>query len=173
MNKTILAAGLGLTVPLLVVFAVSFGKDPHKVESPLVGRSAPAFQLRPLDGGSPVSLAGLKGTPVVVNFWATWCGPCVQEHHVLQRGFESYGRDVQFLGIVYEDTEDRIHEFLRKSGGAYPTLVDDAGKSAIAYGVYGVPETFFIDAEGTIVAKHEGPLDADALRGYLRRVMKP
>ena len=172
MNKTVLAAGLGLTLPLLVIFALSFGKDPHKVASPLVGRNAPAFQLQPLGGGTPVSLASLKGTPVVVNFWATWCQPCVQEHHVLQRGFETYGKDVQFLGIVYEDTEDRIRDFLRRSGGAYPTLVDDAGKSAIAYGVYGVPETFFIDADGTIVAKHEGPLDANTLRGYLRKVMK-
>jgi cytochrome c biogenesis protein CcmG/thiol:disulfide interchange protein DsbE len=80
---------------------------------------------------------------------------------------------VQFLSIVYEDTEERIRDFLRRSGGLYPTLVDDAGKSAIAYGVYGVPETFFIDETGTIVAKHEGPLDANTLRGYLRKVMKP
>jgi len=79
---------------------------------------------------------------------------------------------VQFLGVVFQDTEDKIQKFLSERGNAYPTVVDDAGKTAIAYGVGGVPETFFLNANGTIVAKFSGPLDTDTLQEYLPKAMK-
>jgi cytochrome c biogenesis protein CcmG/thiol:disulfide interchange protein DsbE len=77
---------------------------------------------------------------------------------------------VRFLGVVYEDTEERIRAFLKRSGAAYPTLIDEAGKTAIAYGVYGVPETFFIDAQGQILFKHAGPLNHQSIESYLRKL---
>ena len=91
-----------------------------------------------------IDLAQFRGKPVVLNFWATWCGPCYEEHPTLVANARQLG--VQFLGVVFQDTEDKIGEVPERARiGAYPTVVDDAGKTAIAYGVGGVPETFFLD----------------------------
>ena len=136
----------------------NLGRDPHSVRSPLVGQPAPPFKLVPVGGGAPVTLESLRGKPVVMNFWATWCVPCFQEHPALVASAR-FLPDVQFLGIVYEDEEARTGEFLRQEGSAYPSLMDKDGRTAIAYGVFGVPETFFIDRNGRIVEKHVGPLD--------------
>ncbi len=163
-NKWVLLGGALLTVPLLVVLGLSFGNDPHAVRSPLVGRQAPPFQLVEAGGEHrTISLASLRGKPVVVNFWATWCQPCIQEHRVLYEGSQAFADQVQFIGIVYEDEEPRILDFLKRHGAGYPALVDEGGKTAIAYGVGGVPETFFISADGTIVEKYNGPLSPRAL----------
>lgn len=170
MNKPILVTGLAVTAALTIVFALSFGKDPRKVDSPLIGRAAPSFKLVPVSGGEPVTFESIRGKPLILNFWATWCRPCVDEHRVLTNAARSSADGVQFLGIVYEDTQERILDFLRRAPSNYPTLVDDAGKTAIAYGVYGVPETFFISADGVIVAKHEGPLDPMTLAAYRRKL---
>lgn len=171
MNRKVLIAGLVITVPLVVLFAASFGNDPHVIRSPLVGREAPPFSLRPLDGTAPMVLGDLRGKPAVVNFWATWCQPCKAEHGVLRDAAARFGDRVQFLGIVYEDEPVKIREFLQLHGSGYPTLVDEAGKTAIAYGVYGVPETFFLDATGKVVDKHAGPLTPGTLVQYLRPLM--
>jgi cytochrome c biogenesis protein CcmG/thiol:disulfide interchange protein DsbE len=81
---------------------------------------------------------------------------------------------VRFVGVIYEDSEDNVREFSRKHGKAYPSLLDEAGRTAIAYGIFGVPETYFLDASGTIVAKHVGPLDEASLAAQLRKAgLKP
>jgi cytochrome c biogenesis protein CcmG/thiol:disulfide interchange protein DsbE len=80
---------------------------------------------------------------------------------------------VQFVGVVFQDTEDKIEKFLNERGRAYPTLVDDAGKTAIAYGVGGVPETFFLNSSGTIAAKYTGPMTTETLQENLAKAMKP
>jgi cytochrome c biogenesis protein CcmG/thiol:disulfide interchange protein DsbE len=136
-----------------------------------VGRAAPPFSLNPVGGGAPVSLDSLKGRAVVLNFWATWCVPCAEEHDVLVAGAKMWAEQVQFLGVVYQDEEDEVLAFLRKHGRAYPSVFDEGGKTAIAYGVFGVPETFFIAPDGTIVEKFAGPLAADELSGYLRKAL--
>jgi len=168
-NRKVLIAGLLVVVPLLAVLLLNLGRDPHAVDSPLVGRAAPAFSLAPVGGGAPTSLASLAGRPVVVNFWATWCVPCFEEHGVLLEGARTLGSEVQFLGVVYEDEEQRVAAFLRQRGGNYPSLVDPESRTAIAYGVYGVPETYFIDAQGSIAAKHVGPLTAQTLAENVRK----
>jgi cytochrome c biogenesis protein CcmG/thiol:disulfide interchange protein DsbE len=106
---------------------------------------------------------------VVLNFWATWCVPCFEEHGVLTAGARELGSEVQFLGVVYEDEPSRVQAFLAERGGGYPSLVDPDSRTAIAYGVFGVPETFFIDASGSIVAKHVGPLTDAALAENVRK----
>jgi cytochrome c biogenesis protein CcmG/thiol:disulfide interchange protein DsbE len=167
-NRKVLLAGLAVALPIVGLLLISLGRDPHRMDSPLVGRAAPAFLLRPAGGGEAVSLASLKGRPVVVNFWATWCVPCHEEHPVLTAGARLYP-DVAFLGIVYQDEEPIVLDYLRERGGGYPSLLDDGGKTAIAYGVYGVPETFFIAPDGSIVEKYTGPLGADALRNLVQK----
>ncbi len=163
MNRKVLAAGLVVTVPLLAVLFLNLGRDPHAIVSPLVGRPAPAFSLAPLGGGDRVSLTELRGRPAVINFWASWCLPCVQEHGALVSAAQASGDRVRFLGVLYEDTEADAHAFLRLHGTSYPSLLDPGGRTAIAYGLSGVPETYFIDAQGSVVAKHVGPLDPETL----------
>jgi cytochrome c biogenesis protein CcmG, thiol:disulfide interchange protein DsbE len=172
MNKAVLIGGLLLTAPLIVLFGVSFGKDPYHIDSPLVGRVAPPFELTPVSGGSPISIDSLRGKPVVLNFWATWCGPCQQEHGVLQQASRIFGERVRFIGVVYDDEAARINDFLAQHGSGYPALVDRGGKAAIAYGVSGVPETFFIDSRGQIVSKYEGPLDPNSLVARLEPILE-
>jgi cytochrome c biogenesis protein CcmG/thiol:disulfide interchange protein DsbE len=159
LNRKALVAGLLVVLPLLAILVANLGRDPHSVRSPLIGRAAPAFALPPVDGGPPVTLESLQGRPVVINFWATWCVPCYQEHPALNGAARAMQGDVQFLGVVYEDETSRVQAFLQERGNAYPSLLDEGGRTAIAYGVYGVPETYFLDAAGRIVEKYVGPLD--------------
>ena len=168
-NLKVLAAGMVLVAPLLAILVLNLGRDPKSVRSPLVGRLAPAFSLRPVGGGAPMSLDSLRGRPLVVNFWATWCVPCFQEHAALSAAARS-SRDVQFLGIVYEDEEANTAAFLRERPSTYPSLMDPEGKTAIAFGIFGVPETFFIDGGGRIVEKFVGPLDAATIAALVARV---
>jgi cytochrome c biogenesis protein CcmG/thiol:disulfide interchange protein DsbE len=172
MNRAVLIGGLALTVPLLLLFGVSFGKNPYRIDSPLVGRLAPPFELSPVNGGASISVASLHGKPVVLNFWATWCEPCQREHAMLQQASRVLGDRVRFIGVVYDDEASRINEFLAQHGSGYPALVDRGGKAAIAYGVSGVPETFFIDTRGQIVSKFEGPLDPETLMARLGPILE-
>lgn len=173
MNTKVLVAGGLLTIPLVVVLAIGFQHDPRQIDSPLVGKPAPEFSLLPVEGTDPVSLTALRGKPAVVNFWATWCVPCKQEHPALVQVARMFGDKVSFLGVVYQDEPARIRTWLGQSGSAYPTLVDEGSRAAIAFGVYGVPETFVVDAAGTIVHKFTGPVDpnelVDLLNGLLSR----
>lgn len=167
-NPKVLLIGLVPVVALLGVLYANLGRDPHIIRSPLVGKPAPPFALRPVGGGEPVSLESLRGRPVVVNFWATWCMPCIQEHPALTAAAQRHP-DVAFLGLVYEDDESNVRRFVARFGEAYPSLDDPGNRTAIAYGVQGVPETFFIDREGTIVAKYAAPLQPDTLEQLLAR----
>jgi len=169
LNPRVLVAGLVVVAPLVVVLVLNLGRDPHAIGSPLVGRMAPEFTLRPLDGGEPVTLASLRGRPVVLNFWATWCVPCFQEHPLLVSAARSLGDRARFIGVIYEDGEEQVRGFLARQGSAYPSLLDPGSRTAIAFGIFGVPETYFIDAEGRIAAKHVGPLDAPSLEAKLRQ----
>jgi len=172
MNRTVLIIGIVIAAAVIALFAMSFGRDPQHIASPLVGRAAPSFALRAVGSGDIVDIAKLRGKPVVLNFWATWCGPCHAEHPVLVQAARALGPDVQFVGVVFSDTEANIASFLRERGEAYPTLLDDNGKTSIAYGVGGVPETFFIDRSGKIVAKYEGPMSGDTLQEYVQKVLR-
>jgi cytochrome c biogenesis protein CcmG, thiol:disulfide interchange protein DsbE len=173
MNRKVFFSGLAVIVPLIVILGLGLGRDPRKVRTPMVGRDAPTFTLPIVGTNEALSLEEQRGRPVVVNFWATWCVPCYAEHDVLTRAATAMGENVQFIGVVYEDEDERVLEFLRKYGSAYPSVRDTGSRTAIAYGVYGVPETFFINEEGTIIDKFEGPLNDELLAGLLQRLRRP
>ena len=167
-NRAILIGGAALVLPMLGLFAASFGNDPHAVPSVLEGTPAPAFSLTDLDGKSWSSEA-LVGTPMVLNFWSTWCGPCKAEHGVLQAAARRY-TDVKFLGVIYSDEPEACERYLQRAGTSYEHLVDPDGRTAIDYGVAGVPETYFIDAAGTIVHKQVGPVNGPLLQSLLAKI---
>lgn len=173
MNRTVLIFGTIVTAALVGILFLGLGHDPSHIDSPLVGNRAPVFELKVAGSNETIALAQFRGKPMVVNFWATWCGPCWEEHPALTAAASEAGDRVQFLGVVFQDDESKILDFLQQRGAAYPTVIDDRGKTAIAYGVGGVPETFFVDANGIVVAKHDGPLSPEQLQSYLVKVMKP
>jgi cytochrome c biogenesis protein CcmG/thiol:disulfide interchange protein DsbE len=172
MNRIVLISGIVIAAALVVVLFLNLGHDPAAIDSPLIGKSAPPFALKAVGTGETIDLAKLRGKPAIINFWATWCGPCYQEHPTLVQNARILAKDVQFVGVVFNDTEQKIQAFLADRGSAYPTLLDESGKTAIAYGVGGVPETFFLDRGGKIVAKYTGPMSTEDIQTNLAKAMK-
>lgn len=169
-----LLLGLGaVAIALVWVLYAGFGKDPHEVPFLLQGKPAPAFSLKRLDNGQTVTLAQLKGRPLVLNFWATWCGPCAEEHPVMVWGAQKLKDRAQFLGVVFEDKPENALRFLQENGGSMPQLVDPSSEMAVDYGASGVPETYFIDPDGIIRGKHVGPIDPKTLEADVAAIQKP
>lgn len=156
-------------LPFVALLAFGLTRDPRAIPSPLPGRAAPAFALPVMRDGATtadtVRLADLRGEIVVVNFWASWCLECRYEHRPLSDVAERYaGKGVRFLGVLYNDAPSRGDAWIREMGGqSYPSLVDRGTRTAIDFGVYGVPETFIVDANGVVAYKHIGPITEQQL----------
>lgn len=173
MRRTVLAVSLlALSAAMVWVFASAFGKDTHAVPFMLRGQAAPPFELKQLNGPGKVSLASLKGKPVVLNFWASWCKPCAAEHPVLEWGAREYASRVHFIGMVFEDTESEAKAYLAAHGGSFPQLFDPSSRVPVEYGTTGVPETYFISADGVIVDKHVGEIYPDVLRERVTQLLQ-
>jgi len=157
-----------LAIPLGWVLFTGLGRDPSEIPSPLIGQPMPAFELNTLDGGT-LSSADLAGQPAIINFWASWCIPaCVEEHPVLMDIQARHGDELRLVGILYDNTPADAREFLVRYGdGGWANADDPTGAVALAYGVLGPPETFFVDADGIVRAKHFGPLTSADVAGYL------
>ncbi len=172
-RRLIVAAWLVAAVAVVgVALLVNLGRPPGPVVTPVVGAPAPLFDLQTLDGGR-VALADLRGAPVVVNFWASWCPTCRDEAPLLAAAAVEYGgRGVRLIGIVYQDSPDAARDFMRQYGLTFPGLIDPDGRTAIDYGVFGIPETFFIDAAGIVRSRQIGPLTAATLRDQVVALLR-
>ncbi len=156
-------AALVPAVALGVLGASLIGRLPATPPA-TVGSVAPAFALADLDG-NPVRLEDLRGRPVVLNFWASWCGPCVEEFPLLREAADRHaGDDLAIVGIVYQDRSEAARDFMARNGGIWPAVMDPGDRVAAAYGILGPPETFFIGRDGTIVARQIGQFSATSLQ---------
>ena len=138
---------------------------------PVAVRPAPPFSLTLLDGGQ-FDLAAARGKPVVVNFWASWCIPCEEEAAVLEQASRAYRDRAVFIGVNVQDTEPLARDFLRRFRVTYPNGRDATGAIAVEYGMSGVPETYFVDRDGRLVAKWQGALDEARLRSFLDDLLR-
>jgi cytochrome c biogenesis protein CcmG/thiol:disulfide interchange protein DsbE len=140
----------------------------HKSAPPKIGGPAPTFMLGRVDRPGSITLASLRGKPVVLNFWASWCEPCKGEAKMLEQASHQYkSQGVVFVGVDWHDLMSDARTFLSKHGVTYPTVLDRSGSVADRYGVSGVPETYFIDRRGRLVGVHiEGTIvhQTDAFR---------
>ena len=162
-----LFAVLGLILGYALVKLESGEYAPRHIPSPLVGKPLPAFTLPTLaDPGRRVSDAELRGRPFLLNVWASWCVACRDEHPVLVELAREHG--VAIIGLNYKDARADALAWLERYEDPYElSLVDRDGRTGIELGVYGVPETFLIDADGNIRYKHIGPISREAMRSVL------
>lgn len=169
-QKTAFARRLVLFAPLAVFGALAgvlswgLGRDPSNLPSQLIGKSAPSFTLPPLPGrGDGFATEDLRGGVSLVNVFASWCPPCREEHPLLMQLKER--KLVTIFGLNYKDQPQDAVGWLDELGDPYTRIGSDIdGRVAIEWGVYGVPETFVVDAKGVVLYKHVGPLTEDALQ---------
>jgi cytochrome c biogenesis protein CcmG/thiol:disulfide interchange protein DsbE len=165
-----LAWGGAATGAAILLSALAWGlAHPANVAADAVlGRAAPDLVVQGIDGGQ-ASLSTLRGRPVVLNFWASWCAPCRQEEAPLSAAAQRWGGRVAFLGVDFRDSPDAARAAQDRARYPYPVGPARGGIPA-AYGVNAPPETFFIDDRGVVVARFLGPLDADLIDRYLQLV---
>lgn len=166
---------VGISIPAIGLLGFGLTRDPGTIPSPLPGRAAPAFTLASFPSASAaetpdvvtdsVRLAALHGDVVVLNFFASWCLACRDEHQALRTIATKYtGSDVHFYGVLYNDSPGNARRWFMEMGSLpYPSLIDPHSRTAIDYGLYGVPETFFIDRNGQVAYKHTGPVTEELL----------
>ena len=165
-----------LAVLVIAVIAIGFTPKGQPVNGMLpydpTGFAAPAITL-PTLAGRQIALSSLKGRPIVVNFWASWCAPCADEAATLGRGERKWrANGVKFIGVDSKDTDANARAFLRRYRIDYDSFIDHAGTQTRRWGVTGYPETFFIDRSGRIVSKYISVISADALDSNVRALLQ-
>ncbi len=169
----VIAAGVVVMV-VGVALAGTLGSDPTVVGSALIDKPAPEMVLDELEGDEQVRLSDHLGDVVVVNFWASWCTGCRQEHASLDAAASDYANfDVTFFSVNTQDEETQAIGFLDRFGRSDETVygIDHGSNAAFSYGVAGLPETFFIDQDGIVVGKVIGPVTYDLLTATIDRVL--
>ena len=164
----VLAVGVG------ALFGARLDRDPSLVSTPLIGQPASERTVPYLEQDGSLSLEDFRGQVVVVNFWASWCVACREEHPALTAASAAYREaGVEFIGVVYQDRTPNAVGFLDEMGRGedFRYVTDPESRLAIDFGVFGVPETFFIDETGTIAAKITGASTLPLLSGVLDEML--
>lgn len=160
--------GVGLTALLL---GSGLGHDPNRLPATLVGRHAPDFDLQAIEGGQRTHLADLHGEVVILNFWASWCVACQTEEPALRDAFERYrDRGVTMLGVSFQDTATNARAYAASRRIPWVLLDDPGSRIGLAYGVSGLPETYFIARDGLVSYKAAGPVNEALVNQQLRRL---
>jgi cytochrome c biogenesis protein CcmG/thiol:disulfide interchange protein DsbE len=175
--------GVSIAVPIIALLGFGLSRDPRAIPSPLPGKAAPDFSLSvfapgegqlALDVGDTVRLAAHRGNLVVLNFWASWCLECRYEHEALSSVATAYhDRGVRFYGLLYNDVPNAGLTWIREMGGqSYPSLLDPRTRTAIDFGLYGVPETFIVTRDGRVAYKHVGAITERLLMQKLDSLLR-
>ncbi len=159
-----LLAGV-LVIGVGAIFGSRIGFDTGAVDSPLIGQAAPQLRLPALEGDGELVLPDdLEGNIAVVNFWASWCVPCRNEHPALVQAAAAYSEHgVTFVGVVFQDSEPSAIRFLDELGRGYEHYTDPGSRAAMDFGVFGIPETYILDRDGIVVAKLTGEVNYSLL----------
>ena len=144
--------------------------ETHPTEPP--ANIAPDFTMLDMDGNE-VTLASFFGKPIVLNFWASWCGPCKMEMPEIQKFYEKYGQEIHFLLVSVDDSLDAAKTFISDSGYTFPVYFDTTSVGAYTYGASSIPLTFFIDAEGNLTAYYMGAMSESILQQGVDMVYTP
>jgi cytochrome c biogenesis protein CcmG/thiol:disulfide interchange protein DsbE len=168
--RAYLAAAAVLPLLLLALLAWRLAVM-NPASTSLLGAQAPDFALADLNG-NPIRLADLRGRPVIVNFWASWCGPCVEEFPLLQRALDEHrAQGLTVVGIVVQDRSEAARAFMARMGASWPAVMDPDGGVAGSYGLYAPPESFFIDRDGVIASRQVGQLSQADLARQLAAIL--
>jgi peroxiredoxin len=147
------------------------GADSATVQSYPAGTRAPGLALQTLDGGT-LDLAAYRGRPVLVNFWATWCAPCVREFPLLRRTLDQRrAQGLVVVGVLVNDSAGNARKFVRQHGGIWPVGIDQGAKAAAAFKAIGLPETVFVRKDGTLATRVLGELTQDRLDAQLAPIL--
>ena len=162
----------------LFAFGLLRGRPDRDIRSSLIGKPVAGFDL-PLyeryqsDYGPTFDLTEHQGKPQIINFWASWCVPCYEEAPLLEQFYAAHRDDIMMVGIQAQDAGKREEgrQFLDDFNLSFPNVYDDKSEAFIDYGVFGVPETFFVHADGTLAHKHAGPVTAELLETQLAELL--
>jgi len=168
-------AGLAAILGLLLVLYIGLWRDPSHIPSAQIGQMAQKFNLTKLGDDSVISLDDYKGKWVMVNFWASWCGACRTEHSTLVQAGKDFAtaQNIVLIGINYKDQKEKALRFLKRLGAfPYPSGQDPRGRTGIDYGVYGLPETYFINPEGKIFFRHVGAIKLEQIKKAFAPALK-
>jgi peroxiredoxin len=158
-----------LGIMALVYTVTELVLNDHSIAVPVIGERSPDFELSNL-AGERVRLSDQRGKPVILNFWATWCSPCVVEMPNIQKYYERYPGDFSVLAVNADEPELTVKRFVEDMGLSFDILLDPGGDVQSLYQIRGYPTSYFVDGEGVIRVQHIGFLTEDQLADYLSQV---
>jgi cytochrome c biogenesis protein CcmG/thiol:disulfide interchange protein DsbE len=172
-RRALLLGSVVAVVAVIVgLLSTGLGRDPSVIASPLIGRAAPNFTLPQLTGGK-LTLSKLRGQIVVINFWASWCAQCQDEQAALNQTWQKFqDSGVVVLGVDFEDTAGDARSYVNSAGVSYPVVEDAASRTALVYGLRGVPETFVVNQAGRIVDHVIGPISAGSVANQINSLLQ-